>query len=67
MVVLAQTATQFSQCQSMFSQGWLILAKKITSEEFGHEKFLRLGENLGAWFSYQIQPPVATAPLHSPN
>ena len=22
---------------------------------------------VGAWFSYQLQPPVATAPLHSPS
>ena len=28
---------------------------------------LRLRDTMGAWFSYQLQPPVATAPLHSPS
>ena len=28
---------------------------------------LRLRDTVRAWFSYQLQPPVATVPLHSPS
>ena len=28
---------------------------------------LRLRNTAGAWFSYQLRPPVATVPLHSPH
>ena len=37
------------------------------STELTLRTHLRLRDTVRAWFSYQLQPPVATVPLHSPS